>query len=48
MELVSCLDTSVLDLNFSSVFTLCNTESASLFRNSLVLSLVITKANGSH
>lgn len=37
-ELVSCLETFVLDLNFRSVFILRNTENASLFRNSSVLS----------
>lgn len=37
-ELVSCLDTFVLDLNLRSVFILRDTEDALLFRNSLVLS----------
>ena len=44
-ELVSCLDTFVLDLNLRSVFILRDTERASLCRNLLILSYVVTRAN---
>lgn len=43
MALGSCLDTSVLDLNFRSVFVLHNTESALLLCSSLVPSWVTPK-----